>query len=98
VRGGGAGKARRLRFLAGARALRYCLDSVLESECERNLERERECERESERPNGLLLTPPKASASIDRVEECLVRFLLTETKRPFESRSTHVPSESKSMG
>ncbi len=57
-------------------------------------ERERECVRE--RPNGLLLVP-KASASMDRVDGSLVRFL-TNTNRPFESRSTHVLPESDSMG
>lgn len=49
-----------------------------------------------ERPNGLLLMP-NASASIDRVDGSLVRFL-TNMNRPFESRSTHVLPESGSMG
>lgn len=63
------------------------MDSALESERERELE--------WERPNGLLLMP-NASASIDRVDGSLVRFL-TNMNRPFESRSIHVLPESGSM-
>lgn len=53
-------------------------------------------ENERERPNGLLLVP-NASASIDRVDGSLVRFL-TNINRPSESRSIHELPEPGSMG
>jgi hypothetical protein len=84
---GGAGKARKGGFLTGVRTLRYFSDSALGNE----RERERECER----PNRLLLMP-NASASIDRVEGSLARFL-TNMYRPFASRSIHLLPESGSM-
>lgn len=52
------------------------------------LEKERERVRNFERANGLLLSPPNASASIDRVEGGFLRFL-TDFHRPFVSRSIH---------
>lgn len=89
---GGAGKARRgVGVLTGAFALIYLFESTLENK----RERERGCK--FERPNGLLLMPPNASASIDRVDGSLVRFL-TNMERPFESRSIHLLPESGSMG